>query len=135
MKRDKPRRKRLSRLECKMGLTVMIDIVFLLLVFFVITMKPRPVLAELITAAGPAQGCTTEPPDIRIDVLPNRYLMNGKIVNQVEMDRHLRHLARFSTNQVVVVSSHDEAAHYRLITALDLCTKSGFSQLSLARRR
>ena len=111
----------------------MIDVVFLLLVFFLAVMRPVDVLAHLdVSREQPGGGESISV--LRIDVLPHGYTMNGRRVNTQTMDRMLGKLGKISQTQSVIITSDSNASHERLVTVLDVCAKAGLKNLSLMSR-
>lgn len=66
--------------DSKVPMAAMIDVVFLLLVFFVLTVRPVDVLAHLdASQAGGGSGA----PGLKVDVLEDGYRVNGRPVQRV----------------------------------------------------
>ncbi len=116
-------------------MTPMIDVVFQLLIYFLLTFSTADVLAHLdVSRPSPEAARQEAPPPadmIRVAVLPDGYAINGRGVSAGELDALLRRLAAVSTNQAVLVVCDDQSLHGKLIQALDLCAKSGLKQISV----
>ena len=81
-----------SNEEPKVEMTPMIDVVFQLLIFFVVTLKQEDILAKLM-ASRPAPDPTAQPdkqPDlIDITVHKHGFIFKGKPVSLEGLDRHI----------------------------------------------
>ena len=118
--------------DTPVNMAAMIDVVFLLLVFFVLTVRPTDIEASLETSRGAPGGDAV--PLLTIDVRADGYLMNGKRVTLAEMDRHLTKLAGISSRQSLVVACAYDSAHSGLVKVLDLCAKAELRNISLMSR-
>lgn len=136
--RETRRSRRLSS-DPKLSMTPMIDVVFLLLVFFVVTIKPIDILAALsISRPAPEdRPPLVEPPPIdllTIEVHPRGYKVNESWVKFLEMRRKLVHMGRTSTNHGVLIICYMESTHSQLVRVLDLCAEIGHENLSVMTR-
>lgn len=115
----------------------MIDVVFLLLVFFVVTIKPVDILAAL-SVARPQHDTRPPPPQpgdlITIEVHPRGYSVNKSWMGFGEIQRKLRHLGRISTNPGILIICYMDSTHSQLVRVLDLCAEVGFENLSVMTR-
>lgn len=122
-------------LSAKLEMTPMIDVVFLLLIFFIVTLRPADVLARLdVTRPAPS---TEEPtiPLVTISVTRSGYFINGKTYPLEDLHRHLAKLASLSPYTALVISCADDAAHSRLVKLLDTCSVVGLTQIALVSPR
>lgn len=134
-KRRKPRRK-LGKTD--VPLSAMIDIVFLLLVYFVFTAKPTLVEARMqINLPSPSAPPTEEPKEppriFKVDVLANdEYrVMERRTVQIDELQGDLIAVATFDANQTVMIRVADEAFNESLIKLLDSCNNAGLQNLNV----
>ena len=128
--RRKARRYRDS--DPDVDLTPMVDVVFLLLVFFIFAIKPLDVLATMpVHSSG--GGTAPSMIELRIQVLSDGYLVNGKSMALTSMDLLMEKTARFARDAHIAISSKDEAQHHRLVSVLNLCERHHFENISLAR--
>jgi len=125
-------------------MTPMIDVVFQLLIYFLVTFSTPDVLAHLeISRPAPDSSRTepsTPPKMIRIDILAGGddeagYSLNNRVLSHSELDSILKRLAGFSQNQTVLVTCAGESEHERLIGVLDLCSQHGLSKISVMSAR
>jgi len=121
-------------LAADLPMTPLVDVVFQLLVFFVLTVRPTDVLAHL-EANRPRGGGGTPIPMIRIEVKSSGYAMMGEPVTVNALEERLRRLAGIDERQAVLVVCDGDSEHETLIRALDLCAKTGLANLSVLTAR
>ncbi len=118
-----------------MAMTPMIDVVFQLLIYFLVTFTTPDVLAHLDIsrpAPDPTQTEQRTPPKmIRVNVYADGFGLNGRAVSQQELATILKRLAGISTSQTVLITCAGRSEHARLVEVLDLCAECGLSQLSV----
>lgn len=112
----------------------MIDVVFLLLVFFLIVTRPVDILSHLDVSRPRIEGGDRPLSTLRIEVLPAGHVLNGKPVSLGEMDRVLERLSGYSKHITVVITCAPDSPHDGLVQALNLCSKNGLKDLSLVSR-
>ena len=128
MHRKRNRRKeRGARLE----MTPMIDVVFLLLVFFVVTVHPRDVLAKLDVSRPSASTGSDEITLLKIDVGPGGYVVNGRRLPLETIRHRLERLYSTSPRTTLVIASTGKATHSQLVKLLDTCAGIGIQNISL----
>ena len=133
MRRKQKRRFAHTNDEMELSMTPMIDVVFQLLIYFLVTFSTADVLAHLdISRPSPDAAQREAPGDmIRVAVMPSGYAINGRSVTVDELDALLRRLAQISTKPTVLVTCDGKSLHGRLIQVLDMCAKSGLTQISV----
>ena len=135
MGRKKQRRFAHTNEDIEVSMTPMIDVVFQLLIYFIVTFSTADVLAHLdISRPSPDAAPSKQPPPadmIRIAVMKDGFGINGRSVSDAELDELLRKLASVSTKQTVLVNCNDESLHRRLIHALDMCASHGLTQIAV----
>lgn len=121
--------------DVEVSMTPMIDVVFQLLIYFVVTFSAAEVLSFLdISRPAPdaAQDTQSPPADmIRIAVMENGYAINGRDVGDDELKVLLERLAAVSTKQTVLVNCDDQSLHGRLVQVLDLCAANELTQIAV----
>ena len=135
------RRSRASRREATVELTPLIDVVFLLLIFFMVStsfVQNQALNVDLPQANGDAQ--LNEDLFINVVVQQNgRYEIEGSIV----VDTSLQGLAKTlqavveknaarRTSLPVVISADATATHQSVVRVMDACAQVGLTQISLA---
>ncbi len=125
----------------QLEMTPMIDVVFQLLIFFLVTVKQRDVLANL-NVSRPAPD-SRPPPEKQIDELltiqvynekalgGEGYVLKGRQVTLRELDRQLSRIAQHSANVSIIVKCTGDSAHSSLVRLLDVCAKSKLTNIAV----
>ena len=130
------RRKRETEHTVSMDMTPMIDVVFQLLIFFLVTLKPIDVIGRLDVFRPQADpnARTDVPPDemLRITVHENnRFMLNQRWMTLSALEQNLANAAVRSVKQTVLVQCSERSSHASLIAVLDLCAKVKLVNLSV----
>ena len=128
------KRKRTEIHAGELNLTAMIDVAFQLLAFFIVTVKPVDVLANLnVYRPSPVdtEVRRRQPPMIRIQVLPEEFQINDRAVTVQQLEALLLKLAGIDRSQTILVMCANAAAHEKLVEVLDACAKARLSNLSV----
>jgi biopolymer transport protein ExbD len=112
-------------------MTPMIDVVFLLLVFFVVTVKPTDLLAKLDVSRPAAPTTTDDFSLLRIDVGTGGYVVNGRRLTLDTLRKRLHRVYKTSPRTTLVVASTAEASHSKLIKLLNMCAAENIKNISL----
>ena len=125
--------KRLSD-EAKVEMTPMIDVVFQLLIFFVVTLKQEDILAKLM-ASRPAPDPNANPdqqPDlIDITVHKSGFIFKGRPVSLETLDRTIERYSKFSKNANIIIRCTNDSKQRYLVQAMDICSKYKMKNLSI----
>lgn len=118
----------------KLDMTPMIDVVFQLLIFFVVTLKQEDILSKL-TVARPAPDPNAnpqkQPEPTTIIVGPQGFLFNGMPMSLGDLDRQIARVSRSSKTAMILIKCTLDSPHQFLIQALDTCNKHGLLNLSI----
>ena len=119
----------------KLDMTPMIDVVFQLLIFFVVTLKQEDILAKL-SAARPApntdEGVKNKDPElINVIVAPQGFILNGRPMRLPELDRGIERFSGYSKSAMVIIKCTADSPHAFLVQVLDVCNKHGMTNLSI----
>jgi len=119
----------------KLDMTPMIDVVFQLLIFFVVTLKQEDILAKL-SAARPAPKTDEEvkirdPELINVIVAPQGFILNGRPMRLPELDRGIERFSGYSKSAMVIIKCTADSPHAFLVQVLDVCNKHGMTNLSI----
>jgi len=121
-----------------LNLTPLIDIVFLLLIFFMVTTsfsRETRLLVSLPEASGSAENAAES-----IEVLVDReggYAINGRRLVNAGVDSLVRGLELESGGDVsllVVLVADAEVQHQSVVSAMEAIGRAGFASLSIATR-
>ena len=116
----------------KLDMTPMIDVVFQLLIFFVVTLKQDDIVSKLTAARPtgvPAIGTTLQLIDVSIGA--SGFSCNGRGVTRDELDRLVSRYASFSQTASIVVNCASDSPHGALVQALDIFNKHGMANVSI----
>lgn len=126
--------------EASIDLTPLIDVVFLLLIFFMVTTsftRESNLLVNLPEAGG--QPATDAP--LRIEILVARngaYSVNGQALADMHIDTlstAIQALAAGDNSLPVTITADADTTHQSVVTAMDAVARLGFSRLSIATRQ
>ena len=126
--------------DAGINLTPLIDVVFLLLIFFMVTTtftKETRLVIDLPEAGGEP---VEEPPEV-LELLITKegsYSLNGQ--NLINRDiktimAALRDASSGNNDLPLVITADAEATHQSVITAMDAAGRLGFSQLNIATQK
>ncbi|MEM9342044.1 MAG: biopolymer transporter ExbD [Pseudomonadota bacterium] len=120
-----------TRKSRKPSLTPMIDVVFLLLVFFMLAARFGQDMALDIALAGPGGAETpyTGPPRI-IDVTPDGQRLNGVSVDQAQLAPEVARLTE-SPDDTIILRPRDNADLQRVLDVMGSLSAEGFTSLVL----
>ena len=129
--------RRQSREDLSVNLTPLIDVVFLLLIFFMVsTTFTRE--TQLSVDLPEATGLQRDEVDRQVEILideQGQYRVNGRPL----LDTRLRTLqaamyevSQGDTTLPLVISADAQAAHQAVVRAMDAAGQMGFSRLSIA---
>ena len=122
-----------------MQLAPMIDIVFLLLIFFIVTWQFSRSETELSVSVPTAEeGAEPERQrgEIIINVLAdNSIRVEGSNVDLVQLHDKLAKIAREFENQPVRIRGDGKVAYQRIVEVIDTCQKAGIWNISFATQR
>ena len=115
----------------QLDMTPMIDVVFELIIFFVVTIKQEDLFTKLnCNRPAPSTGPSKEEdsPNVTIEI-GRRYdgspqgviLYNKREVKRTELDAALRDIARTPTKTPVIVKCTGDSPHKALVDVLDIC--------------
>ena len=116
----------------QLDMTPMIDVVFELIIFFVVTIKQEDLFTKLNcnrpAPSPPTESVPKDEPNVTIEI-GRRYdgspqgviLYNKREVKRTELDAALRDIARTSTKTPVIVKCTGDSPHKALVDVLDIC--------------
>ena len=111
----------------QLDMTPMIDVVFELIIFFVVTIKQEDIFSKL-NANRPApasSAAASEENDmqVKIDIGSGGLVFNGRMMNMKQFDQSMREISKTSKNSMVVIRCTLDSPHKYLVDALDTCNK------------
>ena len=126
--------------EVSIELTPLIDVVFLLLIFFMVTTTFTRE-SNLLINLPEASGSEAEEVDLRIEVLVARdgtYSVNGRTLRDntiATLKQAIDAIAASDTTIPVTITADSDTTHQSVVTAMDAVAQLGISRLSIATRK
>lgn len=133
--------KRSKNNEVAINLTPLIDVVFLLLIFFMVTTTFSRETRLLVNLPEANAELSSEREIQQIEVLVTQdgtYSINGRGLVNNRIDTLIRGLEIESSGNLelpILLIADAEATHQSVVTAMDAIGQSGFSRLNIATQR
>ena len=128
-------RKRPDSPAAELEMTPMIDVVFQLLIYFIVTTKPIDVITNLdVFRPAPDKNAPPDqkPPNlVRIGVFQDGYTVNDVPATLETLDLAMSKIAAIDAGQTIMLTVSAVSEHGMLVKALDLCAKNGLKSLSV----
>ena len=132
--------RRLHREEVGINLTPLIDVVFLLLIFFMVSTtftRETQLSIDLPEATGSARENTQQQVEILVDEAGN-YRVNGQglVDNRMRtLQAAIYKISAGDTTLPMVITADADAAHQYVVRAMDAAGQMGFVHLSITTRQ
>ena len=131
--------RRQKRSQDGVNLTPLIDVVFLLLIFFMVSTtftKETHLVVDLPEADGESSETQPETIDIVIEE-DGTYRVNGRVLVNRKIETlmaALKGLAGDETETALSITADANATHQAVVTAMDAAGRTGFIHLSITTR-
>jgi biopolymer transport protein ExbD len=125
---------RKRREEPKVDLTSMVDVVFLLLIFFMIstTFVENPGLTIKLPESG-AKRSTTEPKEVKVYLsAAGEISLGSQPVTLAELQQRLREYGAKGAAMTFVLYADAQSRHGRVVELMDAARAAGFGKLAIA---
>ncbi len=121
----------------EINLTPLIDVVFLLLIFFMVSStfdRYSKLKVQLPQANGQAQHTLGEPVVLTIDAKGQYYINDRQLVNtSIEtLKQALQKVAANKTDTALVLRADANTPHQAVVRAMDAASQTGLTRLSIA---
>ena len=122
-----------------LDMTPMIDVVFELIIFFVVTIKSEDLFSRL-NANRPAPGGVSDSSSsettVTIEIGRGRsadgvLVYNKREIKRGELDTNLREVARTSKKTPIIVKCAGDSPHKALVDVLDICYRNELFSVSI----
>jgi len=126
-------RKKKDDSRATLEMTPMIDVVFQLLIFFIVTLKQNDITSYLDAMRpqpDPNPQPTAEEP-ITIAIGPRFTTFEGREVTEATLRTGLQRIARMNPNTTIVIKCTEDSQHGKLVRALDICNQVGLRKLAV----
>ena len=124
----------------QLDMTPMIDVVFELIIFFVVTIKQEDLFTRL-NANRPApssSSSSSNESDTTVTIEVGRgpdanglLVYNKRPVRRSELDQNLREVARTSKKTPIIVKCAEDSPHKALVDVLDICYRNELFSVSI----
>ena len=133
----KRKRKREMSSQDSTPISAMIDIVFLLLIYFILTQKP--IIEDTRLNFSPARrgksaaqsSAISDFAFLEINENTETYLFNGQAISREQLPTYLNHIGKNNKETQLIIFCADNVKHADLVKALDLCRLSSLSNISI----
>ena len=124
----------------QLDMTPMIDVVFELIIFFVVTIKQEDLFTKLnVNRPAPAQNqsaANENDTTVTIEVARGHdengmIVYNKREIRRSELDQNLREVARTSKKTPIVVKCTLDSPHKALVDVLDICYRNQLFSVSV----
>ena len=124
----------------QLDMTPMIDVVFELIIFFVVTIKQEDLFTRLnANRPAPASGASSSNESdttVTIEIGKGRdangvLVYNRREVRRSELDQNLREVARTSKKTPIIIKCTEDSPHKALVDALDICYRNELFSVSI----
>ena len=119
-----------------LSLTSMLDVIFLLLCFFV-TVSVFSQWENEISIKLPSAETSDEPDRLPGEIIVNlakdgTVIVNGKMLELADLQARLKKVAKFYPGQPVIIRADKELAYEKLVKVIDACRAADVWNFSLA---
>ena len=122
-----------------LDMTPMIDVVFELIIFFVVTIQQEDIFTRLnANRPAPSSSSSSNESDTTVTIEIGRgpdangtLVYNKRVVNRSELNQNLREVARTSKKTPIVIKCASESPHKALVDALDICYRNQLYSVSI----
>lgn len=115
-------------------MTPMIDVVFQMLIYFVLTFEIPDKMSQMQVwrPAGESSSSKSDPVELmRITVYNGYYALNDTRVSLSTLERTFNRLADLNPSQNMIVVATADSKHKELVAVLNLLNKAGLENISL----
>lgn len=120
--------------QLQIPMSAMIDVVFQLLIYFIVTHQkeiPEAHLAVNLPSPNTAAAPQVKPKLLELQVMPGQILLQGVPRTLAMVQESLAYLAKLDPEQTVIVKVSLMARAEELVQVLDLCDGVGLSKLNV----
>ena len=122
-----------------LDMTPMIDVVFELIIFFVVTIKSEDLFSRLnANRPAPSSGSSSSDNETTVTIEIGRgrsadgvLVYNKREVKRAELDTNLREVARTSKKTPIIVKCAEDSPHKALVDVLDICYRNELFSVSI----
>ena len=131
--KKKKKRKQVENPQLEM--TPMIDVVFQLLIFFIVALDPEDILSRLdVSRPAPDPTQKQELEDVKlfeITVYNGGYVLRGTPMTINQLEPSIARMARIDRTTSIIIKCLDDSLHEQLVQLLDICAKYQMRNLAV----
>lgn len=129
--------KKRREINMQVPMTPMLDVVFQLLVFFILTFKEPTAEAHLqVNLPSPGAGKPAKALQVlELKVFPGQVFLQGVPRSVETVKEQLEYIGKLDRDQTVLIKTSPLAKANELITVLDLCQAAGLTKLNVVTLR
>lgn len=122
--------------EVSVNLTPLIDVVFLLLIFFMVSTtftKESRLILDLPEASGEPAAADADFLEITVSAV-GEYAINGQVLSSHNLATLLKGIRQLESNGPklpMIITADAKAPHQAVVTAMDAAGQAGYSNLSI----
>ena len=128
------RKRRITNDQPQLEMTPMIDVVFQLLIFFIVTIKQEDIYSMLSAsapAADPNASSKVQPNVLNIEINKTGFIFRGTPVSSALLEKRLASIAEYDKKVSVVLRCTGDSPHKYLVQTLDICHKLELTNLAI----
>jgi biopolymer transport protein ExbD len=123
-----------SAVQAEIPMSSMIDIVFLLLIYFIVTQKP--IIEETLIQSNLPNGAPSEMRGfpLKIDVYQEdgeRYRVMNRLLKPADLFEYLNSISENDPEQPIIINCGSKAKHQKLVHLLDACAAADLTNLNV----
>jgi len=126
--------KRTAGEPVKLEMTPMIDVVFQLLIFFIVTLKQEDILSSM-QVMRPGRPVETQgpipPPPFTIVIDSHGFIYNGRGITEKQLRETIERFARYDRNKTIAIKATLDSPHEFLIRLLDICALNDVNNIAV----
>ena len=117
----------------ELEMTPMIDVVFQLLIFFIVTLKQDDILSSLEALRPAPDSNATNDATEPVTILIGRhgFVFNGRPMQEWQLAESFVRLAKGSKDTMIMIKCTDDSPHGYLVRALDILSSVGLHKVSV----
>jgi biopolymer transport protein ExbD len=126
------RRHRNSPERIELQMTAMVDVVFLLLIFFLVTRWQEDLLTHMDVIRPRTVLVRSLPADeniLQVTVRRNGFALHGRSVGAEELEIQVGKIASYSEQVPVLIRCADDSPHGLLVRVLDMCARHRLTRI------
>ena len=134
----KKERDQMAKYSAKLEMTPMIDVVFQLLIFFIVTLKQQDILSRLNVSRPAPDVPQNKMDDIKLlslEIGSDSWVLNGRRFSGNagldKLDRSLSKLASFNKNASLLIKCTADSPQSKLVQVLNICARENMGNISV----